>query len=652
MAGNNSIQLLRGTAANIAASNAVALEGQPVYDLTYNNLYVGDGVTPINELPAVGHLVYSSGDNITLGKANASSPTSTLTATVAIGYNTYCGAGSSIAIGYNSNSNGTVIGANANGGSSSVAIGSSSKNIGGYGVAIGSSSTASAHGVACGYNSNANSWGALSLGDNTLAASGNSAAIGDGARTQSVSSIALGRSSIIGSNSVNSISIGTNSSIPNNCANCITIGVNSSVYAPTSSNSTEDIVIGKDAKANASGAIVIGSSSNNVYLDYILRTMPAPNVNNDLCIGIGSNCIIENCSWPSIGIGTSSYCGNMGSIAIGTDANCTGNGTIAIGSTANNAIVISGSPKKVDGAQANSPVSIAIGGSASTSGDIIGDIAIGYNAQASYGGTCIGANSRASSSGISYGDTAFATVGSVAIGNKSSAGCSSGIAIGIDASTYAGGGTQIVIGARSNISSLVNNSIIIGSDATLNSSNSIRLGNGSIQNLYCQKTTIETYSDSRLKEDVELADTARCLEDVNRLPVSRYKYKNFAGTYTDVHRTGFMADDVEKVFPKEVSTHDEFYPVLDEDGNQVHEFVLDEDGNQVYEEERDSTGELLYDDDGNVKTKPVMKAKMFEMKDVKTIAMEGAIPTLWAAVQELSKRLKICEQKIAELESK
>ena len=45
MAGNNSLQMLRGTSSAISASTATLLAGQPLYDLTNNLLYVGDGST-------------------------------------------------------------------------------------------------------------------------------------------------------------------------------------------------------------------------------------------------------------------------------------------------------------------------------------------------------------------------------------------------------------------------------------------------------------------------------------------------------------------------------------------------------------------------------------------------------------------------------
>ena len=79
MAGNNSLQMLRGTSSAISASTATLLAGQPLYDMTNNLLYVGDGsTTQINSTTPIyayglkdnsgSLLVYENIMNITLGK--------------------------------------------------------------------------------------------------------------------------------------------------------------------------------------------------------------------------------------------------------------------------------------------------------------------------------------------------------------------------------------------------------------------------------------------------------------------------------------------------------------------------------------------------------------------------------------------------------
>lgn len=53
MAGNNSIQFLRGTSSQRASCTETSLAGQPVYETDTNRLYVGDGETSVNDLTAV-----------------------------------------------------------------------------------------------------------------------------------------------------------------------------------------------------------------------------------------------------------------------------------------------------------------------------------------------------------------------------------------------------------------------------------------------------------------------------------------------------------------------------------------------------------------------------------------------------------------------
>ena len=177
------------------------------------------------------------------------------------------------------------------------------------------------------------------------------------------------------------------------------------------------------------------------------------------------------------------------------------------------------------------------------------------------------------------------------------------------------------------------NVTLLGYGARTSTNNSVTLGNDEVSYLYCHTQTISSLSDSRVKEDVEPADIDRCLADVQRLPVSRYKYKAFTGSHIDTHVTGFMADDVEKVFPKSVFVSDEIFNELDEDGE------------PVYELRKSADGEPVLDNNGH----PILDKKTFTLKDVKKIAINDAIPTLWGAVQALAKRVEALEAEIATL---
>lgn len=248
-------------------------------------------------------------------------------------------------------------------------------------------------------------------------------------------------------------------------------------------------------------------------------------------------------------------------------------------------------------------------------------VAIGKNAKANNNyTTALGAGAKASE------------VGSTALGDGANASGFEATALGRD--TIASGAGSTAVGIDANASGA--GSTAIGKGASAETANTIVLGNANITALECQVQTISALSDKRVKEDVSLANTSQCLADVNRLPVSRYKYKAFTGVHLDVHRTGFMADDVEKVFPKSVIIADRTFPLLDEDGNKVYEQEVDESGNPVV------------DIEGN----PVMKEKTFVMEDVKTIAMEMAIPTMWGAIQELSKMVESLKTEVETLKAK
>jgi hypothetical protein len=63
-------------------------------------------------------------------------------------------------------------------------------------------------------------------------------------------------------------------------------------------------------------------------------------------------------------------------------------------------------------------------------------------------------------------------------------------------------------------------------------------------------------SDPMLKEEIEAADLARCYATVEQLPLRRYKYiDTYLSTFKtkDAHRLGFLATELEKVFPKSVT---------------------------------------------------------------------------------------------------
>jgi len=63
-------------------------------------------------------------------------------------------------------------------------------------------------------------------------------------------------------------------------------------------------------------------------------------------------------------------------------------------------------------------------------------------------------------------------------------------------------------------------------------------------------------SDPALKENIENADLTRCYDTVKNMPLRRFKYIDaYLSTFQqkDTYRLGFLADEMEAVFPKSVS---------------------------------------------------------------------------------------------------
>jgi hypothetical protein len=114
-------------------------------------------------------------------------------------------------------------------------------------------------------------------------------------------------------------------------------------------------------------------------------------------------------------------------------------------------------------------------------------------------------------------------------------------------------------------------------------------------------------SDVRLKENIALADTSRCLEIVKTLPLKRYTWKD--NIYNEVQvkdrtKIGWIAQDVQQVFPKGVTQAPmTFSPTGLSADNIVIEDCLSLDADQIY-------------------------------------------ATLYGAVQELIKRLEVLESKV------
>ena len=384
---------------------------------------------------------------------------------------------------------------------------------------------------------------------------------------------------------------------------CIAIGGNASTDGYVS------VVIGANATSNAPLSIALGKDAHTDGRD-----------ESQIAIGTGAKSYFNNC----ISIGTGAISGDdsielssrdkYSAISIGAWSKAYGTNCIAFG----NGAVASGPNSYVQNHSA-----IAIGTGANAVG--ISGISIGGEA------TSVG------NQAISIGMNSHATVNqSIAIGYNAVSSDSFLINIG----SYRGsrmrvGPNTVLLGHNTGISADIPiNSVAIGTDAAVASANFVQLLSNVVSNPTLKVGRRYAYlsdnltSDARLKQNVADADTAVCLADVNRLKVSRFEYKPFVEGVVDKHRTGWMADDVEKVFKNAVYRRDDTVPELDENGEKVYEEIELEDGTKQKVEKR------------------------FVIKDVQHLDMTTiGLPTLWGAVQELSKLMTATQERITELEN-
>jgi hypothetical protein len=140
-------------------------------------------------------------------------------------------------------------------------------------------------------------------------------------------------------------------------------------------------------------------------------------------------------------------------------------------------------------------------------------------------------------------------------------------------------------------------------------------------------------SDERIKEDIELADLDLCYEAIKAIPLKRYKWRDeiyTAEQVTDRRKLGWIAQDVETVFPKAVGTHEfKYNQVFEETIIPAVEEELDADGNVITpaQPERTEQGDLISED--------VIEDCRNLNSDQLYAAMYGAVQKLMAKVESL-----------------
>jgi len=349
--------------------------------------------------------------------------------------------------------------------------------------------------------------------------------------------------------------------------NSMTFGVNQSVFA------IPEMVI------NQSGNVGIGTTNPIYTLDINgnIRSTDLRIDNGNIHLGQNAGLTSQGANSIAIGYSAGQTTQGIRSIAIGDYAGSSsqGHNSIAIGRLATTGI---GGNSIAIGDGATTGIggnSIAIGTGATTAG-FATSVALGA------GATCTAANQ------ITLGTAAetvripgklniFETIGSSATPTNGSLVIQHGNPSGISSIVFpsninytsdfgyiqyrdnrgAGGeNAQLIIGTSND-----------GDDDILISSTGGVYRSGNL-------TTWTQTSDENVKENITIANYDRCFEIINIIDLKRFKYREDrvteSKTYKDKFRLGFIAQDLETVFPKSISNK------IDFSGNIIKNITIDQ----------------------------------------------------------------------------
>ena len=147
-------------------------------------------------------------------------------------------------------------------------------------------------------------------------------------------------------------------------------------------------------------------------------------------------------------------------------------------------------------------------------------------------------------------------------------------------------------------------------------------------------------SDERLKTNITTADNDRCYEIVKQVALKRYTWKSEVYSQDQVKdrsKLGWIAQDVESVFPKAVGTSRFVY-------NQVFEDVVTP--------ELDSDGNAVLDEQGVAKTKTEKRLVSEEViEDCKDLNIDQMYAAMYGTIQKLIEKVETLEAKVVALEA-
>jgi hypothetical protein len=195
---------------------------------------------------------------------------------------------------------------------------------------------------------------------------------------------------------------------------------------------------------------------------------------------------------------------------------------------------------------------------------------IGSSTTAGLGGSSIGGNGRIwTGSAYAAAPRNVATSGTNGTGSGGGGSAYSQVPVSIAGS----GGTGIVIIRYRNSNSKISYNIgnYNGDFKIISSVSSTVLPSQSLTNTEYMRITRDgssiynptgtpqwsTVSDKRIKENIEKASYDKCYESINKLELYRFNYiKELNNINKDIKQLGYIAQEVQDIFPKAVSSHE------------------------------------------------------------------------------------------------
>jgi hypothetical protein len=225
----------------------------------------------------------------------------------------------------------------------------------------------------------------------------------------------------------------------------------------------------------------------------------------------------------------------------------------------------------------NTAQSVAVGanafGSATTNSN---SVAVGYNAAQ---GTTTGIDNTAV--GAFALNNNMTGMQSTAVGRNALQTATGSFNVGIgygSGANIGAGANNTCIGYQSDVNSGLSNATAVGNGAVCTVSNTMKFGNVAVTNNYFSNTvnavTFTASSDMRYKKNIK--PVAESLKLINQLQPVHYYFKTpeelktdqitsvaFAGDVNSEKQVGFIAQEVEKIFPEVVHTDNEGYKSID-----------------------------------------------------------------------------------------